>query len=156
MAKVIIKANMFMKPKELEDLYKFIYDQYRNKDIILVPSYCDVYVVDGDPKLKVEKTTEFKDIIFNQMKKGDMDAIKKAFELQDNGKSLDEIAEELGYKYTCDDCKPTYSEPACIQNVYNRMANRGATREELDSFRNLIHKYNALEYTANKEDNGND
>lgn len=63
---------------------------------------------------------------------------------------------EFFENYKCDDSKPTYSEPAYIQNVYNRMANRGATREELDSFRNLIHKYNALEYTANKEDNGND
>ena len=31
-----------------------------------------------------------------------------------------------------------------IQNIYNRMANRGATRQELDTFRGLIHKYNAL------------
>ena len=32
-----------------------------------------------------------------------------------------------------------------IQDVYNRMAGRGATREELDGFRDLIHKYDALE-----------
>ena len=32
-----------------------------------------------------------------------------------------------------------------IQDVYNRMAGRGATREELNGFRNLIHKYDALE-----------
>ena len=54
MGKIIIKANINMKPKELEDLYKFIYDQYKNRDIILVPFYCDVYVVDGKPELKWE------------------------------------------------------------------------------------------------------
>lgn len=32
-----------------------------------------------------------------------------------------------------------------IQDVYNRMAGRGATREELNGFRDLIHKYDALE-----------
>ena len=32
-----------------------------------------------------------------------------------------------------------------IQDVYNRMAGRGATKEELDTFRNLMHKYDALE-----------
>lgn len=37
-------------------------------------------------------------MVLDLMKKGDMDSIKKAFELRDDGKSLDEIAEELGYK----------------------------------------------------------
>lgn len=46
-------------------------------------------------------------MVLDFMKKGDMDSIKKAFELRDNGKSLDEIAEELGYKEvrrTCANC----------------------------------------------------
>lgn len=74
----------------------------------------------------------------------------------DHTKQLEDKIKILMDRTSVDYGKPTYSEPACIQNVYNRMANRGATREELDSFRNLIHKYNALEYTLNKEDNGND
>ena len=37
------------------------------------------------------------------------------------------------------------SDANVIQEVYNRMAGRGATREELDTFRNLIQKYDALE-----------
>lgn len=35
------------------------------------------------------------------------------------------------------------NEKRIIQNVYNRMANRGATKEELDTFRHLIKKYDA-------------
>lgn len=37
------------------------------------------------------------------------------------------------------------SDADVIQEVYNRMVGRGATLEELDTFRNVIKKYNALE-----------
>ena len=38
------------------------------------------------------------------------------------------------------------SEAQIIQNVYNRMVNRGATREELDNFKAVIKKYDATNY----------
>lgn len=44
------------------------------------------------------------------------------------------------------------SEAQVIQNVYNRMSNRGATRKELDTFRNLIQKYDACSVKWNKEE----
>ena len=37
------------------------------------------------------------------------------------------------------------SDADVVQEVYNRMAGRGATKEELDTFRNVIQKYDALE-----------
>ena len=80
----------------------------------------------------------------------------KVNQILNKTKELDEKVKILMERTTIDYSKPKYTEAVCIQNVYNRMANRGATREELDGFRNLIHKYNALEYTAIKEDNGND
>lgn len=43
------------------------------------------------------------------------------------------------------------SEAQVAQNIYNRMVNRGATREELDSFREVIKKYDATSYSWNKE-----
>ena len=42
-------------------------------------------------------------------------------------------------------CSKEKSEADVVQEIYNRMAGRGATREELDTFRNLIQKYDALE-----------
>lgn len=103
MSKVFIKFNVFMNAKDTIKVYNFIYDQYKEKDIIFVPSYCDVYVADGDPELKTEKFdtkpdfTENPDMIIKLMKDGDWSGIEKAFELRNEGKSLDEIAKELGY-----------------------------------------------------------
>jgi hypothetical protein len=56
MSKVIIKVNSFMKTKEFTDVCNFIYNQYKERDIVIVPPYCDVYVVDGNPEIKIEKS----------------------------------------------------------------------------------------------------
>lgn len=42
-------------------------------------------------------------------------------------------------------CSKEKSDADVVQEVYNRMSGRGATFEELDGFRNLIQKYDALE-----------
>lgn len=42
-------------------------------------------------------------------------------------------------------CSKEKSDADVVQEVYNRMVGRGATQEELDTFRNLIQKYDALE-----------
>lgn len=57
MGKVIIKPIIHISDKGLNDLYKLISDQYKENDIIVVPYYCDVYVVDGNPELKIEKSS---------------------------------------------------------------------------------------------------
>lgn len=103
MSKIIIKLNAFLNTKEMTNVYNFIYDQYQKRDIIFVPNYCDVYVADGDSELKIEKFdakpdfTDNPDMIIKLMKDGDWSAIEKAFKLRDEGKSLNEIAKELGY-----------------------------------------------------------
>ena len=42
-------------------------------------------------------------------------------------------------------CSKEKSDADVVQEVYNRMSGRGATFEELNTFRNLIQKYDALE-----------
>ena len=42
-------------------------------------------------------------------------------------------------------CSKEKSDADVVQEVYNRMSGRGATFEELNAFRNLIQKYDALE-----------
>lgn len=61
MSKVIIRVNSFMKTKEFTDICNFIYDQYKEKGIVIVPAYCEVYMVDGNPEIKVEKPGEVKE-----------------------------------------------------------------------------------------------
>lgn len=59
-------------------------------------------------------------------------------------KSMAEIAKQRT-DVNYDQISKTKNDADVIQDVYNRMAGRGATREELDGFRDLIHKYDALE-----------
>ena len=42
-------------------------------------------------------------------------------------------------------CSKEKSEADVVQEIYNRMSGRGATFEELNTFRNLLQKYDALE-----------
>ena len=46
------------------------------------------------------------------------------------------------------------SEAQVLQNVYNRMVNRGATKEERDAFREVIHKYNATSVKWEEKNDG--
>lgn len=58
MSKVIIKPIIHLPDKSLNDFYKFINDQYQKNDVVIVPYYCEVYVVDGNPELKVEEPVD--------------------------------------------------------------------------------------------------
>lgn len=55
MAKVIIKPIINLPDKGLNDLHKLINDQYKQNDVVIVPYYCEVYVVDGNPEIEVKK-----------------------------------------------------------------------------------------------------
>ena len=55
MAKAIIKLNIHLPEKQFSEFVKTVNNQLKN-DIIYVPYFCEVYVIDGDPDIKVEKT----------------------------------------------------------------------------------------------------
>lgn len=63
---------------------------------------CDAIIrVENNEDVEKSETTvdmNFANMLAILMKEGDWDKITKAFQLRDNGKSLDEIAKELGYK----------------------------------------------------------
>lgn len=50
-----------MKAKEFSDISNFILEQYAKGDVIIVPVYCDVYIVDGDSEIKIEKADKEND-----------------------------------------------------------------------------------------------
>ena len=56
------------------------------------------------------------------------------------------VKERTDVDYTkCSEKPETKSDAEVVQEIYDRMVGRGATLEELDTFRNLIQKYDALE-----------
>lgn len=55
MAKAIVRINAFLGKKETKEVYNLIYDQVKaGLEIIIVPAYCDVYVLDGED-IEVQK-----------------------------------------------------------------------------------------------------
>ena len=48
MVKAIVKINAFLNEKQTKDVYNLIYNQVKaGLEVITVPPYCDVYVLDG-------------------------------------------------------------------------------------------------------------
>ena len=48
MAKAIVKINAFLNAEQTKRVYNSIYDQLKaGLEVIIVPSYCDVYILDG-------------------------------------------------------------------------------------------------------------
>ena len=69
------------------------------------------------------------------------------YEMDDLRQKIDILMNRTNTDYT------EYSSEAQVaQRMYNRMCNRGATRAELDIFRNLIHKYDACSVKYEKEE----
>ena len=55
MAKAIVRINAFLNEKQTKDVYNLIYDQVKaGLEVITVPSYCDVYVLNGED-IEVQK-----------------------------------------------------------------------------------------------------
>lgn len=61
MTKVIIKPTIHLSEKGMNDLFNLINDQYQKKDVVVVPYFCEVYVVDGNPELKSDSKIDFND-----------------------------------------------------------------------------------------------
>lgn len=50
---LVIKVNMFCKPKELNDIRRYILNQKEN-GVVVLPAYCEALVVPDDVKMQVE------------------------------------------------------------------------------------------------------
>lgn len=49
MAKAIVRVNAFVTGQQFENIYNFIYNQMKaGLEVITVPSYCDVYILNGE------------------------------------------------------------------------------------------------------------
>lgn len=48
--KIIIKSNIPLPAKDLKNLYDSILHQYEEHNVILIPSFCEVYNVPSRPK----------------------------------------------------------------------------------------------------------
>ena len=56
MAKAIIRINAFLDRKLTREVYNLIHDQAKDgSEVIIVPAYCDVYVLDDDVKVEFQK-----------------------------------------------------------------------------------------------------
>ena len=53
---LVIKVNMFLRQKEMDDLYRYIRDA-KKEGIIILPIYCDAIVYPKDVEIKVEDIT---------------------------------------------------------------------------------------------------
>lgn len=67
MVKAIVRINAFLDEKQMKITYNLIYDQLKaGFEIITVPSYCDVYIIDGgdieiQKDAKIETASEKKE-----------------------------------------------------------------------------------------------
>lgn len=50
---LVIKVNMFCKPKELNDIRRYVLNQKEN-GVVVLPAYCEALVVPDDVKIQVE------------------------------------------------------------------------------------------------------
>lgn len=49
MVKAIVRINAFLNEKQTKDVYELILKQLKaNLEVITVPSYCDVYLLNGE------------------------------------------------------------------------------------------------------------
>lgn len=60
MAKAIVKVNAFLDKRLTKEVYDSIYGQVKaGLDVIIVPAYCDVYVLnDADVEIQKEEKNE--------------------------------------------------------------------------------------------------
>lgn len=56
MVKAIVRINAFLDKKQTQEVFNLIYNQVKaGSEVIIVPAYCDVYVIDGDVKVESQK-----------------------------------------------------------------------------------------------------
>ena len=59
MAKAIVKINAFLDKKQANEVYNSIYSQVKaGLEVIIVPAYCDVYVLNG-AEIEIQKKDRY-------------------------------------------------------------------------------------------------
>lgn len=52
---LVVKVNMFLRPKEMDDISRYIRESAKN-GVIILPPYCDAQVVPDNMEIRVEET----------------------------------------------------------------------------------------------------
>lgn len=50
---LIVKVNMFCKPKEMDNIRKYIFAQKESR-VVILPPYCEAIVIPEDMEIRVE------------------------------------------------------------------------------------------------------
>lgn len=56
---LVVKVNMFLKPKEFDSLCNYIRESSKT-GVVILPPYCDAQVVSDNLEIRVEKACEMK------------------------------------------------------------------------------------------------
>ncbi len=56
---LVVKVNMFCRPKEMDDISKYIQESIKT-GVVILPPYCDAQVVSDDIEIRVENAYETK------------------------------------------------------------------------------------------------
>lgn len=54
MSKLIVKVNMFVDPKDFDNIIQYVNDNY-DKGTLVLPAYCDFAIVPDDCELEIKK-----------------------------------------------------------------------------------------------------
>lgn len=52
---LVVKVNMFLRPKEMDDISRYIRESAKT-GVIILPPYCDAQVVPDNMEIRVEET----------------------------------------------------------------------------------------------------
>lgn len=56
---LVIKVNAFLKPKEMDNITRYVHDSMKT-GLVVLPPYCDAQVVPDNLKVRVENAYEMK------------------------------------------------------------------------------------------------
>lgn len=56
---LVVKVNMFLKPKEFDSLYNYIRESSKT-GVVILPPYCDAQVVPDNIEIQVKNVCEMK------------------------------------------------------------------------------------------------
>lgn len=54
LSKLIVKVNMFVDPKDFDNIVRYINENY-DKGTLVLPAYCDFAIVHDDCELEIKK-----------------------------------------------------------------------------------------------------
>ena len=103
MAKAIVRINAFLDRKQTKEVYNLIYDQVKSGlEVIVIPSYCDVYVLNG-AEIEVQKKERY------------------------SGKSVEKICNTCKHAESIDSCRECVYLSEC---AFNNMSHWEAKENE--------------------------